>query len=129
MRERFYKRMFLIGALWNLLGGVLVLVLTDRIFASGKLTPPYPPPYYQSWIALFMTFGIGYYMAFRNPVANKNIVILGMIGKLAFAAIFICSMIVFPGQIPMFFLIAVIGDVIFVLLFGMFLNFARKTGQ
>ena len=76
-----------------------------------------------------MTFGIGYYLAFRDPYANKNLVILGMIGKLAFAAIFICSMIVFPGQIPMVFLIAVIEDVIFVVLFGMFLNFAKKTGQ
>ena len=129
MSESFLKRMFLVGAIWNLLGGVLVLVLTDWIFASVNLTPPYPPAYYQSWIALFMTFGIGYYMAFRDPYANKNIVILGMIGKLAFAAIFIRSMIVFPGQIPMYFLIAVIGDVIFAVLFGMFLNFAKKKGQ
>jgi hypothetical protein len=127
MSESFYKRMFLLGAVWNLLGGVLVLVLTDWIFASARLTPPYPPPYYQSWIALFMTFGIGYYMAFRDPYANKNIVILGMIGKLAFAAIFIGNMIFSPGQIPMVFLIAVIGDVIFAFLFGMFLNFAKKT--
>ncbi len=124
MSESFYKRMFLIGAIWNLLGGVL-LVLTGWIFASVNLTPPYPPAYYQSWIALFMTFGIGYYMAFRDPYANKNIVILGMIGKLAFAAIFIGSMIVFPGQIPMYFLIAVIGCV-FAVLFGMFLNFAKR---
>ncbi len=129
MSESFYKRMFLIGAIWNLLGGVLLLVLTDWIFASAHLTPPHPPPYYQSWIALFMTFGIGYYMAFRDPYANKNIVILGMIGKLAFAAIFIGNMIAFPGQIPMFFLIPVIGDVMFAVLFGIFLNFAKKSGN
>ena len=129
MSESFYKRMFLIGAIWNLLGGVLVLVLTDWIFASAHLPLPDPPSYYQSWIALFMTFGIGYYMAFRNPYANKNIVILGMIGKLAFAAIFTGGVIVFPGRIPMLFLIAVIGDVIFAVLFGLFLNFAKKTGH
>ena len=72
MSESFYKRMFLIGAIWNLLGFVLLLVLTDWIFASAHLTPPHPPPYYQSWIALFMTFGIGYYMAFRGPVCQQE---------------------------------------------------------
>ncbi len=76
-----------------------------------------------------VAFGIGYYMAFRDPYGNKNIVILGMIGKLAFAAIFIRSMIAFPGQIPTYFLIAVIGDVIFAILFGMFLSFAQRQGN
>ena len=78
MSESFYKRMFLIGAIWNLLGGVLLLVLTDWIFASAHLTPPHPPPpYYQSWIALFMTFGIRGLHGLSGSYANKNIVILG----------------------------------------------------
>jgi hypothetical protein len=68
-------------------------------------------------------------MAFRDPYANKNIVILGMIGKLAFATIFIGNMIVSPGQIPTFFVIPVVGDVIFAVLFEMFLNFAKKAGN
>ena len=51
-----------------------------------------------------------------------------MIGKLAFATIFIGNMIVLP-QIPMFFLIPVVGDVIFAVLFGMFLKFAKRRGN
>ena len=129
MNEKFYKRMFLIGALWNILGGALIVVFTRWIFVTANLTPPHPPAYYHSWIGLFVTFGIGYYMIYKNMYANKNIVILGMIGKLAFAVIFIYNMVAFPGQIPMVFLIAAIGDLIFVVLFGMFLNFARKMGR
>jgi hypothetical protein len=129
MTEIFYKRMFLIGAIWNILGGVLILVFTGWLFALASLTPPHPPAYYQSWIGLFMTFGIGYYMVSQNPYANTNIVILGIIGKLAFAAIFVANMMVFPGQIPRFFLIPVIGDVIFAVLFWTFLTVAGKKGK
>ena len=128
MSENFYRRMFLIGAIWNILGGLAIILLTGWVFASGNLEPPHPPPYYQSWIALFMTFGIGYYMVYRDMYANRNLVILGMIGKLAFSVIFLAHMAVFKGQIPNLFLIPVIGDLIFVILFWKFLSHARGAG-
>jgi hypothetical protein len=125
MGDRFYKGVFLVGALWNLLGGGFIVIATPWIFSSAGLQPPQPSLYYYSWIALFVTFGVGYFMVYRDPYGNKNIVILGIIGKLAFSIIFIYSMIAFRGQAPKFFLIPVIGDLIFVVLFWMFLNFAR----
>jgi hypothetical protein len=60
---------------------------------------------------------------------NKNIVILGIIGKLSFSIIFIYNMVVYRGQIPLFFIIPVIGDLVFVVLFLKFLLFARKIGK
>jgi hypothetical protein len=119
--------MFLVGALWNLLGGVFIVVFADRVFAASNVTPPQPPLYFHAWIALFVTFGIGYYMVFQDLYANKNIVILGIIGKLAFSAIFIYNMLAFRAEIPSFYLIPVVGDLVFVVLFAMFLHFARKT--
>ena len=127
MSEQFRSRLFFVGALWNLLGGVAIILGTGIIFGLAKLSPPVPGIYYYAWIALFVTFGIGYFMVYRDPYGNKNIVILGIIGKLAFSAIFIYSMMATPGQAPGFFLIPVIGDLVFVLLFSMFLNFARGT--
>ena len=130
MGERFYKNIFLVGSLWNLLGGVAIIVLTGWIFSTAGLRPPSPPAYYQGWIALFMTFGIGYFMVYRDMYGNKNIVILGMIGKFAFAVVFAANMIIQPGRVPLLFLIPMIGDLVFVVLFGMFLNFARgRTKQ
>ena len=129
MSEKFYKRIFLIGAAWNILGGMAIILFTGWVFATANLTPPHPPPYYQSWIALFMTFGLGYYMVYRDMYGNRNIVILGMIGKLAFAVIFLANMAISKGQIPNLFLIPVIGDLIFVALFWMFLVHARKLGK
>ena len=127
--EKFFKGMFFIGGLWNVVGGVAATFLTDWVFKRQGLNPPFPPNYYYSWIALFMTFGIGYFMVYKNMYSNKNIVILGIIGKLAFALIFIYYMILYWAQIPHLFLMGVIGDLIFVILFSMFLFFAKISGK
>ena len=76
-----------------------------------------------------MTFGLGYYMVYRDMYANKNIVILGIIGKLAFAAIFLYNLWAFKGAVPTLFLIPAVGDLIFVILYWMFLRFARSRGK
>jgi len=127
--EKFYRRVFLVGALWNVAGGLFIIIFTDWIFKLSGLRPPDPPNYYQSWIALFMTFGIGYYFAYLDMYLNKNIILLGMIGKLAFAAVFIIDILIFKGQIPLFFLIPAIGDLVLAALFASFLIFVRKQGR
>lgn len=129
MGDLFYRRVFLIGALWNLLGGAFILLATPWIFSRAALSPPAPRVYYDSWVALFMTFGIGYYMVYESMYANKNIVVLGIIGKLAFAAIFVYGLWVLKAQVPRFFVIPVVGDLVFVVLFGMFLNYAKRAGR
>ncbi len=129
MTENFYKKMFLIGALWNLLGGVGIVLFTGRIFASASLSPPHPPLYYQAWIALFMTFGIGYWMVSVDPYGNRNIVILGIIGKLAFSVTFVGNMLAFRGEVPLLFVVPVVGDLIFVVLYWMFLRFAAGRAR
>ena len=126
MTETGYKRLFFIGALWNLAGGAFIILATPWIFHSAGLTPPSPPLYYYAWIALFMTFGFGYYLVFRDLYRNKDIVLLGAIGKFVFAVIFIWSFAVYPGEVPRFFVIPVIGDLVFAVLFVMFLRFARN---
>ena len=130
MTETGYKRMFFIGALWNLVGGAFIVLATPWVFDSAGLTPPSPPLYYYAWIALFMTFGAGYFMVSRNLYGNRDIALLGAIGKLAFALVFIWNFIAYESQVPRFFLIPVAGDLVFVVLFVMFLRFVRgQKGQ
>ena len=130
MTETGYKRMFFIGALWNLVGGAFIVLATPWVFHTAGLAPPSPPLYYYAWIALFMTFGIGYYLVSRDLYRNRDIALSGAIGKLAFAVVFIWNFIAYAGQVPRFFLVPVAGDLVFVVLFVMFLRFARgRTGQ
>ena len=119
----------MIAALWNLAGGAFILIATQWIFARAGLSVPEPRAYYDSWIALFMTFGVGYYMVYENMYANKNIAVLGIIGKLAFAAVFLYGLYGVKAQIPRFFIIPVAGDLVFVLLFWMFLSHAKRAGR
>ncbi|MGA2738271.1 MAG: hypothetical protein ABSG65_12590 [Bryobacteraceae bacterium] len=123
MGEATYKRIFFVGALWNLLGGVFILAATGWIFASAGVAEPAPPIYYYGWIALFMTFGLGYYLVYRDMYRNRDIALLGAIGKVVFAAVFLYGFFAYPGQVPLFFLVPVAGDLVFAALFVMFLRF------
>jgi hypothetical protein len=125
---RFYQRMFLVGALWNVGGGAFIVAATAWIFESARLPAPSPPLYYQAWIALFVSFGVGYYMVARDLYAHRGIVFLGAVGKLAFSLVFVGNMLAFPGQVPVFFLIPVVGDLVFVVFFLRFLRLARRRG-
>jgi hypothetical protein len=127
MSETGYKRIFLIGALWNLVGGAFIIFATGWIFSTAGLTPPSPPLYYYAWIALFMTFGIGYYLVYRDLYRNRDIALLGAIGKLAFAVVFLWNFGAYQGQIPRFFLIPVFGDLVFVALFIMYLRWVKQA--
>jgi hypothetical protein len=129
MTEAGYKRVFLIGALWNLVGGTFIILATGWIFRTAKLAPPAPSLYYDSWIALFMTFGIGYYLVYRDLYRNRDIALLGAIGKIAFATVFLWSFAAHPGEAPLFFLVPVVGDLIFAALFLMFYGFSAHKAK
>lgn len=125
MGENFYKPMLLVGGIWNVAGGGFIIAASDWIFGRQGLSIPVPPLYYYAWIALFITFGIGYLIVWRKPYDNTNIILLGIIGKLLFSAVFMWNMHIYRELIPRLFLIPVIGDLIFVILYIMFLRFAR----
>jgi hypothetical protein len=126
MTETTFKRIFLVGALWNLLGGAFIVFATGWIFSTAGLAPPSPPAYYHSWIALFMVFGLGYYLVSRDLYRNRDIALLGAIGKLAFTAVFLYGYAGHPGQVPQFFLVPMAGDVVFAVLFLIFYAHARR---
>lgn len=127
MKRRFYRLVFLTGALWNVLGGLYIAAASDQIFARAGMAPPSPPLYFHSWIALFMVFGIGYYLAFRDMQRHRNVVLLGTIGKLAFSSLCFYHLAVHGDQVPMFFLIPAAGDLVFAALFSLFLASSPAT--
>jgi hypothetical protein len=124
MSDRTFRRIFLVGALWNFFGAGLFFLLWRPAFALFALEPPNYLAFFQSWLALAFVFGIGYYYVFRDLYGNLNIVRLGIYGKTAFALIFIYH-VLFSGFHPVFLSGAFI-DLGFVVLYGLFLAHARS---
>ena len=93
MSEKFYKRVILAAAAWNILGGILFAVTYKWIFEMSDLIPPDPLNFYFSWIAFFMAFGVGFFIVYLDMYKNAGIIAIGAIEKFAFAGIFIYFMI------------------------------------
>jgi len=131
MTEANYKRVFFASALWNLVGGAFIIVATGWIFNSSGVAVPFPAAYYYTWTAMILVFGLGYYCVYRDMFRNRDIVLMGVIGKTAFSAVFLYYFVSYPRQIPVFFLIPIGSDLVFVVLFVMFLRFAytRASNQ
>ena len=124
MTQTFYRRMFLISALWNIVGGAVLVLFMRQIFALSNVPLPDPPVWYFCWVALFVTFGIGVLSVYRDMHRNRAFVPIGIIGKVSFAVIYVYFFATRPGQIPAFVLIGVVGDLIFSALYGAFLRFS-----
>jgi hypothetical protein len=124
MSDQTFRRIFLVGALWNLLGAGLFFIFWRQAFAFFQLEPPNYLAFFQSWLALAFVFGIGYYSVFRDLYANLNIVRLGIYGKMGFAVIFIYH-VAFGDFHPVFLSGAIIG-LVFGGLYALFLAHARR---
>ena len=130
MDEGFYKKMFLVGAIWNVAGGAVIVWLTGWIFASAHLSP---------------TGTLGLLLFLDCPVRDLRHRLLPGIPRYVWEQKSGNSgddrQIRFRGHlhcrydrpswatIPRFFLIPVIGDLVFVWLFWRFLRFARQMGR
>jgi hypothetical protein len=72
-------------------------------------------------------FFAGALCVYRDMFRNRDIVLMGAIGQTTFVAIFLYYFISYPGRIPVFFLIPIGGDLVFLVFFVKFLRFAQRT--
>jgi len=125
-KENYYRKMFLIGAIWN-------WVATAPLFFGYKMILPLygmELPRYPVFLLLFsglcFVFGIGYYWVSRDLSRNHGIVRLGIAGKLlVFVALSWASL---TGQIHLLWISAGIVDLVFALLFMQFLSTVKHHG-
>jgi hypothetical protein len=78
-------------------------------------------PFEQVALMAIALFGLGYWMVARNPDANRGIVVLGLIGKLAVVAIFFDHYFL-VGDVNFNLAGLSIGDIIYSALFAQFLR-------
>lgn len=115
---KFFKYMFLLAALWNLIGAAFGFFNTAYTFQhlfDRELSDPLHHAIYQGSWGTTLVYFFGYLIVAYNPVKHPGIVIVGGIGKLGFAIKLM--QLYLSGIANSLIFIVVVGDFIFLLLF------------
>lgn len=109
----FFKGLFIISAIWNLIGaifGYFNTASTFEAFFNRELTDPLFYTIYQGAWGTTLVYFIGYLIVANNPLKHSGIVIVGGIGKIGFAI-----------SLLKFYLAGLAGPVVFVVIAGDFI--------
>lgn len=126
----FFRALFIISALWNLIGavfGYFNTAYTFQGFFDRELTDPLYYTIYQGAWGTTLVYFIGYSIVAYNPQKHTGIVIVGGIGKIGFAI----SLLKFylSGMAGPVVFVVIVGDFIFALLFIYYFIRLYKTKE
>jgi hypothetical protein len=108
--------MFTTAAWFNWVAGGAVAINVELLFGLFRITPlPTEPLFLQLFAWLVIVFGIGYFWASRDPVANVPVIKLGMIGKLSVVLVSLAC--VLTGSVSWQIMLLVSADLLYAILF------------
>jgi len=125
-RKAYYKRLFIIGALWNWGAAVLFFFWSAQLLALLKMQPLNYPGIMQLAMVLVFALGVGYYWVSKDIHKNHDIVRLGIIAKTLACLVLVYHYLI--GNFHLMLALCGIVDLIFVRLFMGFLK-AFKKGE
>ena len=117
-RERYQKTVFFVGALWN--WGLSLLFISLSIMNKQFLSPflnriPESMMTFYAFLAAVFIFGMGYYWTSKDVQRNRDIIKMGILGKIAVFALFLTYTI--SGEVTLMGLVAATVDLVFAGLF------------
>ena len=119
--EKYYRNLFLIAALYDFILGLVFFVFLPFFFENiFKIPDPNYPGFYQAAAAFVFVMGVGFYFVYRNLYRNNDIVKLGIVFKLVYAAL--AFYYVFVQNMPVIFSIFGAIDLIFIAFFISYLR-------
>jgi hypothetical protein len=121
--------LFVIAALWNFAGAVPGLADPGEMFArefQRELSDPVMIAVYRGAWGTALLYGFGFLLAARDPARHVGIVLMGGLGKALFA-LNLASMYA-NGWTSEFALVVIIGDAVFVVLFGVYVARLLRAG-
>ncbi|MFX0064200.1 MAG: hypothetical protein ACFFC7_18665 [Candidatus Hermodarchaeota archaeon] len=126
-RRDYYRYLFLIGAIWNWLIGVIFIVasifLTD-VYTMFGTQEPLSLVWFHIFFIFVIIFGIGYFWVGQDIDKNHGIVKMGIIAKLSVVVVFFYYVLI--GDFNLLAMGPPIVDLIFAILFLEFLiNFNK----
>jgi hypothetical protein len=127
IKKDYYRYMFLIGAIWNWIVGLIFILVSPfavTLFPLFEMAVPPSLIFYHAFFGFVVVFGIGYYLVSRDINNNHAVVILGVFGKFFVFVLFVIYFIL--GDYNFAPVLFVIVDFIFGCLFLEFLiNFKK----
>src|SRR3989344_1963989 len=126
-KDSFFRALFLIAAIYDLILGVLFFFFYKPIFSYFDISLPVYPMYLQMAAAFVFAMGVGYYFVYLNLYRNIDLVKLGIVYKIVYAGL--TSYFYFTDLANIVFFWFAIIDVIFLVAFVWFLKYAKKDGR
>jgi hypothetical protein len=123
-KDKFFKRVFLVAAIYDFILGALFLLFYKPIFSFFNIAAPAPAMYLQMSAAFVIAMGFGYYLVYKNLHRNADLVKLGISYKAVYAAL--AFYFYFNGLAHFVFFLFAIFDLIFLGLFVYFLSYSKK---
>lgn len=109
------KTLFLIAALYDIILGLVFGLLYKTVYTTFETELPNHAGYIQLAAAYIFTFGIGFYLVYKDPVKNQAIITLGVLMKLLFVVVVFGHLLL--DSVPAFYVPFAIIDILFLLLF------------
>lgn len=119
MATMFWRGFFAFAAFYNLAVGGAMLAASERAAAALNISGAGGPFAMAMAGLLIAVFGVGYAMVAAAPAKNRGIVWIGVIGKIGAAAL--AGVQFQAGAIPLSTFLLGMGDLVFVVLFALFL--------
>jgi CDP-diglyceride synthetase len=123
-----WRNVLVFAAIYNLLAGFSMMVLySEGFYALGLQKTSFNLPIQLVGMCVAL-FGIGYWIVSRNPVENRNVLLLGMLSKLI--GPLLAVRYIMRGDLPAWILIVFFfADWIYLLPFWLIYSRCRKQAR
>ena len=119
-----YRPVLLLCAVYDGLIGLAFLFLAGPLFRIFGIEPAADPVYIQLAAGLIAIMGLGFFLAWRDPLVNGDLVLLGAVFKAFYILLALFAFVRGAVPHPVFLLFAVV-DIVFLVVF---VRFLRETG-
>lgn len=127
MNEKYYKNLYLIGSLYDMILGFGFLLFYKPIYALLNMNLPNNPAYLSCCTTLIGLFGILLFMIYKDLKNSRNMVIYATLVKFGFfGVVFTYYLFIGKKYVDLPFIILGVVDLVFGLLFLESLRFIKK---
>jgi len=112
---KWIKPFFIAAGLYDGILGLLFLLIPSQLFSMTNVPPPNHMAYIQFPALLLVTFGIMFINIARDPLANRNLIIYGILLKISYCSIVFLHW--FAGNMPFIWVTFAFCDFAFLITF------------